>query len=107
MSGHERIDRLVVGDAGADRVGERDVAGAVGVQQPRHAEQAVGPEGERVEEVVVDAPVDDVDALQPARRAHEDAVPVDDEVARLDELDAHLPREERVLEVRRVVDAGA
>ena len=60
---HVGIDRLVVGDAGADRVGERDVAGAVGVEQPGHAEQAVLPEGERVEEVVVDAPVDDVDAL--------------------------------------------
>ena len=104
---HVRVDRLVVGDAGADRVGERHVAGAIGVEQAGHAEQAVLAEGERVEEVVVDAPVDDVDALHAPRRAVEDAVAVDDEIARLDDLDAHLAAEERVLEVRRVVGTRA
>ena len=105
--GHVRVDRLVVGDAGADRVRERDVAGAVGVHQARHAEQAVVAEDERVEEVVVDAAVDDVDPLQPARRAVKTRLSVHDEIAALDELDAHLAREERVLEVRRVVRARA
>ena len=104
---HERVDRLVVGDAGADRVGERHVAGPVGVEQAGHAEQAVLAEGERVEEVVVDAAVDHVDALHAPRRAVEDAVAVDDQIARLDELDAHLPAEERVLEVGRVVRTRA
>jgi hypothetical protein len=45
-------------------------------------------------------------ALQPARRAHEQRLVLDDEIAPLDELDAHLARQERVLEVRRVVHAG-
>ena len=66
---HVRIDRLVVGDAGADRVGERHAA--------RRDTRRTGPgtpsiesgaERERVEEVVVDAPVDHVHALRPARR---------------------------------------
>jgi hypothetical protein len=60
--GHVRVDRLVVGDARADGVRKRHVARAVGVQETRDAERAVRPEGERVEVVVVDASVDDVDA---------------------------------------------
>ena len=60
----ERIDRLVVGDAGADGVGQRDVAGAVGLHQVGHAEQAVGPERLGIEEVVVEPAVDDVDPLR-------------------------------------------
>jgi hypothetical protein len=31
---HVAVDRLVVGDAGADRIGERDVAGLVGDIRP-------------------------------------------------------------------------
>ena len=93
------VDRLVVGDAGADRVGDRDRAGAVGAHQPGHAEQRVGAELERVDEVVVEAAVDGVDAREPVGRAHVADVVADDEVRGLDELDAHLAREERVLEV--------
>ncbi len=103
---HERIDRLVVGDAGADRVRERHVAGAVGAEQARAAERRVGAERERVEEVVVDAAVDHVDALGALRRAHVDEVVLDEQVLPLDQLDAHLLGEECMLEVRAVVHAG-
>ena len=89
---HEGVDRLVVGDAGARRVRERDVAGAVGVHQARDAERAVAPEGERVEEVVVDAPVDHVDALAALGGAHEHVIVLDHQVAALDQRDAHLAR---------------
>ena len=58
-----------------------------------------------IEEVVVDPAIDDVDPLEPARRAEVDDVLVDHEVAALDQLDAHLAREEGVLEVGRVVGA--
>ena len=81
--------------------------GPVGVHQARHAEHAVGAERQRVEEVVVDAAVDHVHALQAARRPHEDAVLIDDQVAALDQLDAHPLGEEAVLEVGRVVHARA
>ena len=100
-----RVERLVVGQPGADRVGERHVAGAIGVQQPGDAQVRVGPERQRIEEVVVHAPVDDVDALQPRRRPHVDDVVVDEQVAAFDERDAHLAREKRVLEVGGVADA--
>jgi hypothetical protein len=103
---HIRIDRLVVGDAGADGVDDRDGAGAVGAHEARHAEQRVGAELERVHEVVVDPAVDRVDALQPVRGADVAGGVAHDEVGRLDQLDAHLAREERVLEVGRVERAG-
>jgi hypothetical protein len=39
---HVGIDALVVGDAGADGVAQRDVAGAVDVQQAGTAQRGVG-----------------------------------------------------------------
>ena len=99
MSGTKRVDRLVVGDAGAERIGDRDAAGAVGAHEAGNAEQRVGAELERVDEVVVEAAVDGMGALQPARGAHVEDVVAHDEVGGLDQLDAHLAREEGVLEV--------
>ena len=63
--GHVVVDDLVVGDARADRVRERDVARAHGAEQPGDAEHRLGAEGERVEELVVDAAVDHVDLPAP------------------------------------------
>ncbi len=103
---HVAVDRLVVGDAGADRVGERDVAGLVGRHQARHAERRVRPERERVEEIVVDAPVDHVDALEAFGRAHVDDLALDQQVAAFDEFDAELVGQERVLVVGRVERPG-
>ncbi len=60
----------------------------------------------RVEEVVVDAAVDHVDPPRALRRAHEDEVVLDEQVLPLDQLDAHLLRQEGVLEVGAVVHAG-
>ena len=104
--GHERVDRLVVGDAGADRVGDGDVAGLVGLHDARHAERAVGPEELGIEEVVVDATVDHVDAPRPFGRAHVDGVVIDDEVAPLDELAAELVGQKRVLVIGAVERSG-
>ena len=105
--GHVGIDELVVGHAGARRVRQRHVARGPGAHQARHAERGILAEHLRVEEVVVDAPVDHVHARPAAHRLHVDAVvTIYREVAALDQLAAHLPREVGVLEVRRVVDAG-
>ena len=87
---HVVIDRLVVGDAGADRVGDRDGPGAVGAHQPGDAEQRVGPELERVDEVVVEPAIDRVHALEARGGAHVADGVAHDEIARLDELDPHL-----------------
>ena len=63
---HVGVEQLVVGDAVADRVGDRDVAGPGGVDEAGAPEQRVGPELDRVEELVVDPAVDDVDRLAAA-----------------------------------------
>ena len=99
------VDHLVVGDARADRVRQRDVARADRAEQPRDAEHRLGAERERIEELVVDPAVDDVHLPPPRRGAHVDAVLQHEEVAALDELDPHLLGQEGVLEVGGVVDA--
>ena len=104
MVGHVGVDELVVADAVADRAGDHDVAGAGGVEQPGHAEHRVRPELHRVEEVVVDAAVDDVDLALALGGAHVDRVVAAEQVAALDQFHAHLAGQQRMLEVRRVVD---
>ena len=100
------VDALVVRDAGARGVGERHVPQPVRLHQPRDAEQGVGAEDERVEEVVVDPPVDDVDAAQAGGGARVDGAAVHDQVAALDQVGSELAGEEHVLIEGRVVDAG-
>ena len=85
-----RIGRLVVGDAISNGVGQRDPAGSVNAHQARHAEHAVGSEGERIETVVVHASVDDVDPSRTLGGAHPHRVVVDHEVLAFDQLDPHL-----------------
>ncbi len=104
--GHPGVEQLVVGDPVADRVGDGHPAGARGVEHAGAADHRVRPEVHRVEELVVDAAVDDVDALLAVRRPHADLVAGADQVAALDQLDAHLAGQQRVLEVGGVVDAG-
>ena len=107
MSRHVSIGGLVVGHAGAERVGQRHAARADDRQEPGHAEHESGLEGKRVEEGVVDAAVDHVDLAGPLGRAHADLVVAHEEVAALDQLDAHLLGQERVLEIGAVVAARA
>ncbi len=63
-------------------------------------------EDERIDEIVIDAPIDDVDPLRPARRAHEDDVLVDEKIPALDQLDAQLVGQEGVFVVGGVEGAG-
>ena len=102
---HVRIDRLVVGDACADGVHNRHVARPISVEQAGHAKPRVWPERQRIDKIVVHAPINHIDAAQPGRGPHVHNVVVHDEVASFDELDAHLASKKRVLEVRRVEDA--
>ncbi len=103
--GHVGVDELVVGDAVADRVGQRHVAGPRGVDDAGAAQHGVGPEVHRVEELVVDAAVDHVHRRHALGGPHHHPAAAALEVAPLDELDAHRAREQRVLEVGTVVDA--
>ncbi len=104
--GHVGVDQLVVRDPVADRIGDGDVAEAGGEQQAGTAEHRVGTELQRVEELVVHAAIDDVHPGGSGRGAHPDAATRTEQVAPLDQLDAHEASEQGVLEVGGVVDAG-
>ena len=103
---HIGIDRLVVGDARAQRVGDHHIAGAIGVEQAGHAQRRILAEDQGIDEVVIDAAIDHVDALQARGGAGIDDIVVDQEVAALHQLHAHLARQEGVLEIGAVEDAG-
>ena len=62
-------------------------------------------EGQRIEEVVVDAAVEHVDRLVALRGAHGERAVDDAQVAALDQFGAHLVGEEGVFEIGGVVDA--
>ncbi len=99
-------DRLVVGDSGADRVGQRRVAGTQDGSQAGDAQQGIGTENDRIEEVIIDAAIQDVDAAKTMNRLHEQFVIDAYEVASLDEFDAHLLRQEYMFEKGGVERAG-
>ena len=93
---HVGVDRLVVGDAGARRVGQRHAAGAIDVHQAQARPAANRRGTSRVEKVVVDAAIDHVDALRALGRGpHEDVAVGDDQVAALHQLDPHLLGQEQ------------
>jgi hypothetical protein len=104
-SRHVGVNGLVVGDASADRIRQRNIACIISAHQTGDAQLAVGPEHLGVEEVVIDPAIDYVDPAQPTDRAHIDTVVLDGEVAPLDQRHPHLAGEEDVLEIGRVVDA--
>ena len=104
--GHIGIDRLVVGDAGANGIGQRHATGAIGREQAGNAEHRILAENQRIEEIVVEAAIDHVNALRSARRAHEDRVVLDEQIAPFDKFDAHLLRQEGVFEIGAVVGTG-
>ena len=82
------------------------MAGLVGRHQSRDAKRGIGAEGERVEKIVLDAPIDHIDALGALGGAHVDHVFLDEQVAALDQLDPELVGQEGMLVIRRIVDAG-
>ena len=101
--GHVDIDRFVVGDPGADGVGQGHAAAAVNRDQPRHAEGGLGMERQGIEKLVADPPVDHMHPLGASGRSHVDGVVLDEQVLALDQFDAHLIGKEDVLEVSAVV----
>ena len=101
---HIGIDRFVVGDTGADGVCQRDIAAAIGVEEPRHAEHRIFAKYQRVDKIVVDAAVDHIHPLQTGSAAHVDLVVVGQQVAPFHQLNAHLAGEKGVFKIGRVVD---
>ncbi|CFE53370.1 Uncharacterised protein [Mycobacterium tuberculosis] len=88
---HVRVDEFVVTDSVADRTGQHDVAGPGSVDQSGHPEHRIGTELQRIQEGVINAPIDDVDLALPLGGAHVYLVVSTEQVAALDQFDTHLP----------------
>ena len=91
--------------ARAERVGEQDVAAPRAIGQAGDAERGIGAQLERIAVVVVLSAHDRMDALQAVDRLQPDAVVAHRQVVALDEREAEVAREQRVLEVGLVVRA--
>ena len=102
---HVGVDELVVGHAVAHAVGDGHPPGPGGVDHARAADEGLGTELQRVEVVVVDAPVDHVHRDLALGRAQEDVGAVADQVTALDQVHAHEAGQQRVLVEGGVVHA--
>ena len=103
--GNVGVDDLVVGHAVARSIRQRHVARAIRFHQSGHAEQRVLAERLRVQEVVVDAAVDDIDPAKTHGGPHVDDAVLHHQVAAFHQRNAHLLRQEAVFEIRGVVHA--
>ena len=75
--------------------------------RPGHAEQRIAAQLQRIAEVVVEAAQDHVHRLQAGERLQVDAAVAHGQVGAVDQREAPVPREERVLEVGLVVRTWA
>lgn len=87
---HIAVDRLVVGNPGADRIGDGEVARRMRGDHAGNAQHRVRPKDQRVEKGIVHAAVKHVDPLRALRRAHEEHVVAHFQVRPLDQLDPQL-----------------
>lgn len=101
-----RVEEFVVGDAVAHGVGERDGARLGGAENARAADHRIGPEVQRIEEVVVEPPVYDMHRHLAPRGPHPDTVVAAGEIVPLDQLHPHQPGQQGVFEVGGVAGAG-
>ena len=102
---HERIHGLVVGDAGTRRVDYGDPPGAVNVEYARHAERRSRIEGQRIEKIVIDAPVHHINLHRLAGGAHVEPSVLHKQVVAGYQLHAHFISQESVFEKGGIVDA--
>ena len=86
---HVRVDELVVGHAVAHGVRDRHPPGPRRVDDAWAADERFGTKLKRIEVIVVDAAVDDVNRYLTLGGAKEHVGPVAHEIASLDEMHAH------------------
>lgn len=100
------VEQLVIRNPIPHGVRECDIACRGGAQDAGAADHRIGPEVQRIEEVVVEPPVYDMDGHLATRGPHPDPVVPADQVVPLDQLNPHQPGEQGVLEVGGVAGTG-
>ncbi len=101
-----RLDPRNLDDTGSVRVGERHTTRADGLEEPGHAHRAARSGRQRVDRRIVEPPEEHVDRFEPAQGAEEDPALTHDEIGALHQVEPELDREVRVIDVRRMVEAG-
>ena len=92
--------------AGTRHVGDDHAVLADHVDQPGHAEMRGGIELERIEKIGIDPAQQHVEPLQAGHGADMDAVAADGEVVALDQHEAEIARQRRMLEIGFAKTAG-
>ena len=82
-------------------------AGAVRRQQSRDAQHRILPEGERIQEIIIDAPIDHIHPLRTPGGAHVQHLIAHEQILALDQFHAHLLGQEGVFEIGAVVRCPA
>ena len=106
QAGHEAHHRRRFGDAGAERVGHRDIALAERLDEARHAELRAAVELQRIGEIGIDAPPDHVGAFQSGDGAHMDLAVARRQIAALDQHEAEIAGEIGLFVIGFVIGAG-
>jgi hypothetical protein len=101
---HVSVDDLVVGDAGSRSIRQCDVTRSVDIHDSSNSQQRVRSERLRIQEIVVDAAIEDIHALQAFGRAHHNQAISYNQVAAFNQFDPHEFREERMFEIGGVVN---
>ena len=104
---HIVVGHFVVGDARAKRIAEVHIALAVSVDDAGNAEHGVLAENGRVQKIIIDTAVDDIDLFEPLGGFHVNAGVLHHKVLTHHDFDAHRARKKRMLEVGGVVNAGS
>ena len=97
------IDRFIVGNPCAHRVGDRNIAAAVYRQKTGNPQHRGRIEGQRIEKFVVDPAIDHVDPLRPLGGAHIDKPVTHKQIAPLYQLDSHLVGDKGMFEISTVI----
>ena len=84
------VDHFVVGHASSGRVGQGHLTGLINLHQPAHPKHGIASKHLRIQEIIVNPPVNDIHAFEAAGGAHADAVIDHHEVTALDQFNAHL-----------------
>ena len=100
QAGQERHERRALQQAATEGVGDGDIAGAQGLDEAGDAEHGIVPEFERIAEIVVHPPQDDIHGFEAAEGFQEDAVVAHGQVLALDEHVTEITGEISLLESR-------
>jgi len=100
------INHLVIRHPASRRIGQCDVPGLIGSHETRHPQQRILAKNFRIEEVVINPAIDDIDLLEPFRGPHPDAVIKHDQVIPDHQFRPQLLRQKTVFKISGIEGPG-